>query len=154
VNRRQIEKMVADITMPIVEKFNYDLVDVEFVKEGPDYFLRIFIDKPNGITIDDCQKVSKMISEKLDDLDPIDRSYYLEVSSPGIDRPLKNDRDLKKNVGKEVEIKLYAPLDGKKIYVGNLKDFNDEQIKIETEEKSEFIIPKEKISKINLAFRL
>lgn len=154
MNRRQIEKMVADITMPIVEKFNYDLVDVEFVKEGPDYFLRIFIDKPNGITIDDCQKVSKMISEKLDDLDPIDRSYYLEVSSPGIDRPLKNDRDLKKNVGKEVEIKLYAPLDGKKIYVGNLKDFNDEQIKIETEEKSEFIIPKEKISKINLAFRL
>lgn len=154
MNRRQIEKMVADITMPIVEKFNYDLVDVEFVKEGPDYFLRIFIDKPNGITIDDCQEVSKMISEKLDDLDPIDRSYYLEVSSPGIDRPLKNDRDLKRNVGKEVEIKLYAPLDGKKIYVGNLKDFNDEQIKIETEEKSEFIIPKEKISKINLAFRL
>lgn len=154
MNRRQIEKIVADITMPIVEGFNYDLVDVEFVKEGPDYFLRIFIDKPNGITIDDCQEVSKMISEKLDDLDPIDRSYYLEVSSPGIDRPLKNDRDLKRNVGKEVEIKLYAPLDGKKVYVGNLKDFNDKQIKIETEEKSEFIISKEKISKINLAFRL
>ncbi len=97
-----------------MEDLGYDLVDIEFVRENAEQFLRFYIGKREGVSIDDCQKVSEAVGNKLDEIDPIEGSYYLEVSSPGLDRPLKTDKDLKRNIGKEIEISLYKNIDGKK----------------------------------------
>ncbi|OZV12939.1 hypothetical protein CIW83_06935 [Tissierella sp. P1] len=107
MNRKGIISIVKEICEQLADELGYELVDVEFLKEGSNYFLRVYLDKPGGINLDDCQKVSQLLSDKLDEKDPITTPYYLEVSSPGLDRPLKNDKDLKRNLGKEIEIKLY-----------------------------------------------
>lgn len=143
--KKTIESMISDL--------EYELVDVEYAKEGPNNFLRIYLDKPEGITIDDCQNMSKAISDELDKTDPIKDPYYLEVSSPGLDRPLKNDKDLKRNINKDVEIKLYEPLDGKKLLEGNLVSFNDKILEIEYEDESTVEVPREKIALIRLAIK-
>ena len=153
LNKNSIVNVVAELCEPIVDKLDFELVDVEYVKEGPSFFLRIYIDKPDGITIDDCQRVSEIVSDKLDEVDPIEESYYLEVSSPGLDRPLKTDKDLKKNLGADVEVKLYRNYEGKKKYEGILLDFNDENIVLEFDENSKIEIAREMISKINLAVK-
>ncbi|HEX9061972.1 MAG TPA: ribosome maturation factor RimP [Clostridia bacterium] len=106
------------------------LVDVEFIKEGANWYLRIYIDKPNGITIDDCQIVSEELGEKLDKVDPIEQSYFLEVSSPGLERPLKKERDFEKYKGETVEVKLFEAIDGKKIFEGELLGLIDNNISI------------------------
>ncbi|WP_352417845.1 ribosome maturation factor RimP [Proteiniborus sp.] len=148
-----LESMVAEIVSPIIEKYDFELVDVEYVKEGPNQFLRVFIDKPGGVTIDDCQKVSEQLSDFLDEKDPIEDNYFLEVSSPGLDRPLKNNQDLERSIGKDVEVSLYRQLNGKKKYTGKLIKFNDENIFIQDERNDELQIFREIISKINLAIR-
>jgi ribosome maturation factor RimP len=94
--KKKIEDIAAEIALPIVEKYKFELVDVEYLKEGSNWYLRVFIDKEGGITIDDCQLVSEEISDELDKADPIKQSYFLEVSSPGIDRPLKKEKDFEK----------------------------------------------------------
>lgn len=129
------------------------MVDLEYVKENNENYLRFYIWKPEGITIDDCQKVSEVIGDKLDELDPIQESYYLEISSPGLDRPLKTDKDLRRNLGKEIEISLYKNLDGKKKYNGELIDYNDENIKIRMDNLEEKIIKRDIISMIKLSLK-
>ncbi len=123
-------KIIKENCEPIIEDLGYDLVDLEFVKESGEYYLRFYIGKAGGIGIDDCQRASEVISDKLDEIDPIENSYYLEVSSPGLDRPLKTDKDLKRNIGMRIEINLYANFEGKKNYIGELSGYSDEHITI------------------------
>lgn len=145
-----IEKLVYELSIPVVNSFNYELVDVEFVKEHNEWYLRIYIDKEGGITIDDCSNVSRIISNKLDEIDPIDCSYYLEVSSPGIDRPLKKDSDFEKHKGKKVKVKLFAPIDGKKTIEGTLLGLEGNDIVISSNDK-EMHIDKNKVSIVKLS---
>lgn len=153
MNRKNIINTVISIAEPISEELGYDLVDVEFVKEGNRYFLRIYIDKVGGVDLDDCQKMSQLIGNKLDELDPIKVSYYLEVSSPGLDRPLKTDKDLKRNLGKEIEVKLFEPVNDKKIIEGVLENFTDEEITLKINENELLNIKRSKIALIKLAIK-
>ncbi len=131
-----IQQVITELAKPIVEDLNYELVDVEFVKEGANWYLRIYIDKSGGIGIDDCQSVSERISDILDEKDPIEQSYYLEVSSPGLERPLKTERDFIKYKGELVEIKVFQPIDGKKIFEGELVGLIDGNIVINQDGKT------------------
>lgn len=125
-----IQQEITKLAEPIVDDLNYELVDVEFVKEGANWYLRIYIDKPGGIGIDDCQAVSERMSDILDKKDPIEQSYYLEVSSPGLERPLKTERDFIKYKGELVELKVFQPIDGKKLFEGELVGLVDDKIVI------------------------
>lgn len=118
--KRQIENVAAELVQPIVDRLLYELVDVEFLKEGANWYLRVYIDKPGGIAIEDCQIVSEELSDRLDETDPIKQSYILEVSSPGLERPLKKDSDFEKFRGEPVEVKLFQPVNGKKVFEGDL----------------------------------
>ena len=100
------EKRIEELIQPTVTEMGYELVDVEFVKEGPNWYLRIFIDKEGGVTIDDCEAVSKTLEKIFDEKDPIEQAYFLEISSPGIDRPLKKKEDFIKYNGEMVDVKL------------------------------------------------
>lgn len=126
-----IEDRVEELIKKPIEDLGYSLYDVQYAKEGKDYFLRIFIDNENGIDLDDCEKVSNGINDLLDRADYIKEQYFLEISSPGIERVLRKDKHLEENIEKEVEIKLFKPLDGKKEFIGTLKSFNEENIVIE-----------------------
>lgn len=126
--KKNVQQEIMELAAPVVEALNFELVDVEFVKEGANWYLRIYIDKPGGISIDDCQAVSEQISDILDEKDPIEQSYYLEVSSPGLERPLKTERDFIKYRGELVEVKVYQPIDGKKIFEGELVGLIDNKI--------------------------
>lgn len=128
----KIEDKVENLIETKVQELGYNLYDVEYVKEGKDYFLRIYIDKDTGITLDDCEIVSNSITEILDNADYIKEQYFLEVSSPGVERVLKKDKHLKSNIGANVQVKLFKPLNGQKQYEGILKDFDSDNIKIET----------------------
>lgn len=146
-------ELLKKISEPIAEELNYELVDVEFVKESSDYFLRIYIYKEGGITLDDCQKMSELLSEKLDEEDPIDVAYYLEVSSPGLDRPLKTDNDLKRNLGKDIEAGLYKSLNGMKKIDGVLESYNDEELVVKNESDEIIKIPREIVSLVKLVIK-
>lgn len=127
-----IEERVESLIKQKIENIGYDLYDVEYSKEGKNYFLRIFIDKPEGIDLNDCEKVNDEINEILDEADYIKEQYFLEVSSPGIERILRKDKHLEKNIGKEVNIKLFKKDEnGKKEYQGVLKEFDENIIIIE-----------------------
>jgi ribosome maturation factor RimP len=128
--KKNIQQAISDLVAPIADELSYELVDVEFVKEGANWYLRVYIDKPGGITIDDCQAVSERLSDLLDKEDPIEQSYFLEVSSPGLDRPLKTERDFVKYKGEEVEVKLFQPIDGNKIFEGELIGLVDGRVVI------------------------
>ncbi len=125
---KKTEAYAADIT----DKHSLELVDVEYVKEGSEKYLRIYIDKPGSVTIDDCEKVSRELEAILDREDPIDEAYILEVSSPGLDRVLKKDYEYEKYKGRAVEIKLFAPIDGKKEFEGELIGLSEGLISIKT----------------------
>lgn len=130
----QVEKLVKDK----IENLGYDLYDVEYVKEGPNYYLRIYIDNEKGIDLNDCEKVSNEINDLLDTLDCIKEQYFLEVSSPGIERILRKDKHLKQNIGKQVEIKLFKKDEkGNKNYIGELTDFDSEKITIDSNNEIE-----------------
>lgn len=153
MNKKEILKSISGICNSIALSLNYELVDVEFIKEYGSYYLRVYIDKPGGITLDDCQKMSELLSEKLDEKDPISVAYFLEVSSPGLDRPLKTDKDLNRNIGKDIEISLYKPYEGNKMYEGKLNSFNDEFIIINNEANELINIPRNTVSVIKLALK-
>lgn len=127
-----IEEKVENLLKDKIENIGYDLYDVEYAKEGKNYFLRIYIDKPEGIDLKDCETVNDAISDLLDEANYIKDQYFLEVSSPGIERVLRKDKHLKQNIGKAVWIKLFKKDDlGNKEYQGILKDFDEEQILLE-----------------------
>lgn len=124
------EQMVEGLVLPILSDHAFELVDIEYKKEGSHWYLRIFIDKPGGITLDDCQAVSEALSRLLDDTDPIPQSYFLEVSSPGLDRVLKKEKDFVRHAGQKVDISLYKPIQGKKKHSGELIGIVGEEIHI------------------------
>ncbi|SNX55478.1 ribosome maturation factor RimP [Thermoanaerobacterium sp. RBIITD] len=126
----KIEELTKNLVIPAIEENNFELVDVEYKKEGNNWYLRVYIDKDGGITLDDCQIISEYLSEKLDEVDPIENSYILEVSSPGIDRPLKTKKDYDKFKGNLVEVSLYQSIDKKKKYEGELVGLIDSKVVI------------------------
>ena len=146
------EKRIEELIQPTVTEMGYELVDVEFVKEGPNWYLRIFIDKEGGFTIDDCEAVSKTLEKIFDENDPIEQAYFLEISSPGIDRPLKKKEDFIKYNGEMVDVKLYKPYEGSKEYTGKLVgyDENDGTVTIEVDDKN-IAFTKKEIAGIRLA---
>ena len=128
--KKKVEDILFELSDPILKKYNFEFVDTEYKKEAMQWYLRLFIDKEGGITIDDCQLVSEELSKALDEIDPIKHSYIFEVSSPGIERPLKNERDYKKNLNKVIEIKFYKPFFNKKTIEGVLIDYDKDSVKI------------------------
>ena len=149
--REQYEKKTEELIVPILDAKGFELVDVEYVKEGQDYFLRAYIDKPGGITIDDCVAVSREMNVLLDELDYVDGAYTFEVSSPGLGRPLKKPRDYERSMGEEVEIRTYKAMDGSKEFYGILKAYDDSTVTIQSEEE-EITFNKSDIALIRLAF--
>ena len=147
----KIEERVESLIKEKIESLGYYLYDVEYVKEGAEYYLRIYIDKETGIDLNDCEKVSNEINDLLDKADYIKEQYYLEVSSPGIERILKKDKHLEQNIGKKVDVKLFKKdKKGKKEYKGILKKFNKEEIIIEAEETTQ--IERKDISQIKTIY--
>ena len=132
---KNIEEKVEHLIEKTINELGYELYDVEYAKEGKDYFLRIFIDKNEGIDLNDCEKVNDAVNPILDAADYIKEQYFLEISSPGIERTLRKDKHLKQNIGEKVEIKLFKPINKQKNIIGILKDYNAEQIEIETSEE-------------------
>ena len=128
---------VSHLVTPMLDEMGLELVDVEYVKEGKDWFLRVFIDKPAGIDIEECGMVSERLSEKLDELDPIPHNYFLEVSSPGAERPLKKTQDFENAIGKNVFIKTYEPINGEKQFEGVLTEFDGTNVSVEIKIKTE-----------------
>lgn len=128
-----IEEKVESLLTSTIKELGYELYDVEYIKEGKEYYLRIFIDKPDGIDLNDCEKVSEAINELLDEADYIKEKYFLEVSSPGIERTLRKEKHLQENLGKLVEVRLFKQINKKKIIQGILKDFNQETLTLEIE---------------------
>lgn len=150
----KVTDIVEELAAPILEEMQLELVDIEYVKEGKNWFLRLFIDKVNGVDIEECGVVSEQLGEKLDELDPIPHNYFLEVSSPGAERPLKKAEDIAKAIGKQVNVKTYEPIDGEKEFEGKLIEFNGETLKIDVLIKTRtktFEIPFEKVAKARLA---
>lgn len=131
-NTKNIAGVVSELIAPVADELGYELWDVEFVKEGTRRILRVTIDSEEGITIEDCEKMHRAIDPVLDEADPIESAYYLEVSSPGIERELRTDRHIEACLGCRVEVRLYAPLDGAKTFSGTLASFEDGRIGIET----------------------
>jgi ribosome maturation factor RimP len=131
MSKKSIVETVTEIVLPITAQLGLELVDVEYVKEGSSWYLRIYIDKENGINIDDCQSVSEKVSDILDERDPIPNSYILEVSSPGLDRPLKTERDFEKYKGELVEVKLFKAIDKTQMFEGTLLEKSNNQVVID-----------------------
>ena len=129
--REEYEQQTETLLEPIVTELGFELVDVEYVKEGGTWYLRAYIDKPGGITIDDCEMVSRAFSDVIDQNDFIEDSYIMEVSSPGLLRPLKKDKDFNRYLEKPIEMRTYKMIDKKKEFMGVLKAYNKEQITIE-----------------------
>ena len=152
VRREDIEKRSEELLLPIIEANNFELVDVEYVKEGSNKYLRAYIDKEGGITIDDCVLVTRAFNEILDREDYIDESYTLEVSSPGLGRPLKKDKDFNRSIGKAVEVRLFRSLNRKKEYEGILKAYDNETVTITLEDDEDFVLDRSNIALIRLAF--
>ena len=149
LNRREtVEQRTAALLEPILEQNKAELVEVEFVKEGSDQILRVYIDKDGGVRIDDCEKVSRALSDALDREDFIDDAYMLEVSSPGLLRPFKKDRDFERNLGEEVEIHLFKPQEGEKDYIGALKAFDKNTVTLLFEDDVEASFERSNISMI------
>lgn len=132
----KVEERIETLIKDTIENIGYDLYDVEYAKEGPNYYLRIFIDNENGIDLNDCEKVSNAINEMLDESDIIKEQYYLEVSSPGIERIIRKDKHLEQNKGKQIEVKLFKKdKNGNKSCIGELEDFDAETITIKNEKE-------------------
>jgi ribosome maturation factor RimP len=146
---KKIEIIVENSILPLIEPLGYELVDVEYQKEGKDWILRLFIDKDKGIGLDDCQKVSNIISEELDKIDIIPNSYLLEVSSPGIERPLKKKKDFERFKGCKIHISLFEPREGRKKYEGELLGVENDSIEIKIT-KGTLMVPINQIAKARL----
>lgn len=153
-----VVETITELVTPILDKEHFELVEVEFVKEGKNWFLRVFIDKPGGIDIEECALVSEQLSEQLDaaDPDPIPQAYFLEVSSPGAERPLKKEADYQNALGEYIHISLYQAVDGEKQYEGYLKELDADTltltIRIKTREVTKTFARKE-IAKARLAIQ-
>lgn len=154
MKRRKVVDIVSDLLVSYLPGQGMELVDVEFVKEGQHRYLRIYIDKEGGVSLEDCQKVSEYLNERLDSLDPIEENYFMEVSSPGVERPLKKEADFERFKEHLVEVKLYFPLEGSKAIEGVLKGLVDGKVAVQPENSSRILeIPRDKISLVKLLVR-
>ena len=149
--RETYEARFETMIDPILKENSFELVDVEYVKEAGTWYLRAYIDKPGGITVDDCEVVSRALSDLLDVDDFIEDSYILEVSSPGLGRPLKKDKDFQRNIGQDIEVRLFYPIDRAKEFTGTLKEFDKESITLELDDHSECKLPRDNIALARLA---
>ena len=150
--REQYEQKAEAMAQPIIDSFGFELVDVEYVKEAGTWYLRFYIDQEGGITIDDCEAVSRLFSDKLDEKDFIDDAYIMEVSSPGLGRPLKKEKDYRRSMGKEVEIRTYRPINKEKEFFGILSAYDDNSVTITLEDEQTQTFQKSEIALIRLAF--
>ena len=150
--REEYEQKTEKLLEPILEEHHFELVDVEYVKQGGSWYLRAYIDKPGGITVDDCEVVNRALGDLLDEHDFIEDSYILEISSPGLGRPLKKERDFERSLGEEVEIRTYRMVNKEKEFRGILKAYDKDTVTIETEEGQEQVFERENIALIRLAF--
>ena len=146
------EAKTEQLILPILERMQFELVDVEYVKEGSTYYLRAYIDKEGGITINDCEAVAREMNELLDQEDFISDSYTFEVSSPGLGRPLKKEKDYIRSMGKEVEIRTYRAINREKEFYGILSAYDENTVTIKTEDGTEMTFEKSDIALIRLAF--
>ena len=144
----KVSEQVLALVQPIAETFGLEVIEVLYEKKYDGMNLTIVIDKENGVTIDDCEKLHRAIDGPLDELDPIDTSYILNVSSPGIDRPLKNERDYRRNMNKKISVKLYTPLDNKKSFEGVLIAFDDETFTVELKNGKQITFNKKDTAKV------
>ena len=148
---KKAEQIVEEIVLPVIESMGLEYVGVEIVRQAkrqPE--LTVYIDKPGGVGLDDCERVSREIDPMIEDADPIADSYMLCVSSPGIDRPLKTERDFKRSVGKTVEVKLYKAFEGKKEFVGILTRYDSEGFTIQTDEETEMTFTNKETALVRL----
>ena len=146
-----IESRAEALIQPVIEENQLELVDVEYVKEAGEWYLRAYIDKPGGVTVDDCEKVSRAFEARLEEADLIADAYILEVSSPGLDRPLKKEKDYRRAMGKEIELHTYKPVDGEKQFFGTLQEFDADSVTIRTEEEQTRTFLKKDLALIRMA---
>ena len=146
------EQKTEALLLPMMEEHHFELVDVEFVKEAGTWFLRAYIDKPGGITIDDCELISRALSDQLDKDDFIEEAYILEVSSPGLGRPLKKEKDFARSLGQEVEVRCYRPIEHVKEFGGILKTYDAKTVTIQENENTDRVLERDNIALIRLAF--
>ena len=159
--KKKIKEIIEDIAAGFMEESGLELYNVEFVKEGRDWFLRVYIDKlseeeEEHVSTDDCEKVSRFLSDELDRLDPIEQNYYLEVSSPGAERPLKKEKDYERALNSYINVSLYQQLDGKKVYEGTMTALSKDELTLEYMDKTRkktITIPRKQIAKARLAIK-
>ena len=153
MSKREIyEQKTEELIMPLIEQHQFELVDVEYVKEGGNWYLRAYIDKPGGITVDDCELVSRALSDLLDEHDFIEDAYILEVSSPGLGRPLKKDKDFARSIGEEVDVKTFRAIQHQKDFTGILKAYDKEKIVLELEGGEEMTCARSEIARVRRAY--
>jgi ribosome maturation factor RimP len=150
ITQVQIKSIIETMLNEFMQQNAFELVDVEYIKEGSNWFLRVYVDKEGGIDIDDCSRVSEYLSEQLDEKDPISDAYFLEVSSPGAERPLKKPQDYHKAVNQHVFVTVYEPIDGSKEFEGMLLSFDGEELVVQTAKKKTSI-PFSKVASARLA---
>lgn len=151
----KVADTVTDFVLPIAHSENLTLIDVEFLKEGSDWVLRIFLENKDGdLTIEECEKVSRALSIILDEEDPIDKSYILEVSSPGLERPLKTEEDFERFQGELIAVKTFKKIDGEKEFIGSLKKFEDQKITLILKNDEELTIDYNLVARANLTFEI
>lgn len=146
------EQNTEALLLPLMEEYQFELVDVEYVKEGGSWYLRAYIDKPGGITVDDCEAVSRRLSDLLDEKDFIDDAYILEVSSPGLGRPLKKEKDFARSIGEEIEIRTFRAIEHEKEFTGILRSYDKEKLVVELEDKEQMEFARDNIALVRLAF--
>ena len=149
--REAYEQQTEQLLLPIVESHGFELVDVEYVKEAGTWYLRAYIDKPGGITVNDCELVSRTFSDILDEKDYIEDTYIFEVSSPGLGRPLKKEKDFARSIGEEVEIRTYRAIDRQKEFIGILVEYDKDTVTIEYEDETKQVVNRVDIALIRLA---
>jgi ribosome maturation factor RimP len=147
-----VQDFVYSLAEPIVTENGMELVDVEFTKEGGNWYLRIYIDKDEGVDLDDCQKISTLLSDLLDQEDPIEQAYFLEVSSPGLDRPLKREKDFRKYEGHLVNVKTYSLVEGRKKWQGRLGPYQQDVLVLNLDQDQQIQIPWETIAQVKLSW--
>jgi len=150
--RETYEQRTEALISPLVEEKGFELVDVEYVREGGNWYLRAYIDKPGGITVDDCEVISRALSDKLDEEDFIDEAYILEVSSPGLGRPLKKEKDFARSIGQEVELRTYRAIDRQKEFTGILSAYDKSSITLEMENEEKLVFDRANVALVRLAF--
>lgn len=150
--KEEYEQRTEKLLEPILAANHFELVDVEYVKEGGTWYLRAYIDKPGGITVDDCEIVNRELSDKLDEEDYVEGSYVLEVSSPGLGRPLKKERDFARSIGEDVEVHLFRMVERQKEFRGFLKAYDKDTVTLEDEDGQELVLERSNIALIRLAF--